>query len=544
MNDDRRIRVLTTWYNNGGVLLINYDQFRSLLAPGRLRSDTYERLLLDPSLVVLDESHRIKNSTSTIATLVKKFKTHRRLCLTGYPLQNNMIEYYNMLKFTFPELIGNPQEFKSTYQIPIESVYADSSLVQRHQAKLKLFELQLITKWVIHRRDASILHRELAGITEYFITCSLTDIQLKLYTKFLEAVQSTSPNILVDLTVLRSICAHPAVFQKVMTHRESSPKGNRRVLKLNQKNQDPLEADDDDLEGLELDEALTVSKYTKENPNYFDWAKEALSSVDFVQDWHLSHKMAIVFAICRLTKERDEKLVIVSHSLATLDFIQMMLITNFMASFRIDGSTVQRDRQGILDRFNDNRGVSILLLSSRAGGIGVNITAASRMILVDLDWNPSYDQQSIGRVYRFGQKKHVHIYHLMTYSTVETVMMAKNKHKLGIASRVVDNKIAAPMMKKDTSTYYQTPKEAPSPPLNSHSVDNVQDDIMRALLDTDDAAIVQLESSSASNLPTRHVSDIDSDLSPDEYQLIRQKAKTALRTAIRQLEIRNRQPQT
>jgi SNF2 family DNA or RNA helicase len=149
IGDNRRVQYVRRWYNDGGIMLMNYDKFRSLLVSAR-RKD-YEVMLLKPSLVILDEAHRIKNAATTLTDRVLKIKTLRRICLTGYPLQNNLNEYYCMIDFAYPGLLGDKVEFQTTFRRPIEAVYADSTNSVRHIARSQLLTLQLLTNSLIQR---------------------------------------------------------------------------------------------------------------------------------------------------------------------------------------------------------------------------------------------------------------------------------------------------------------------------------------------------------------------------------------------------------
>ncbi|KAI8064344.1 SNF2 family N-terminal domain-containing protein [Gongronella butleri] len=543
MSDNKRIRVLETWYNTGGIMLMNYDMFRSMLAPARVRLATYEQLLLSPSMIILDESHRIKNNASQITRTLNRVQTPRRLCLTGYPLQNNMIEFYTMIHFTFPELVGDLASFKQHYQQPIENVFANSEPAVRRLATAKLLELQLLTNWVIQRRDAKILHNELPGISEFFITCRLTPLQLKLYAQFLSEAKTSCNNILVNLTVMRAICTHPAVLDKVLTKRHGDIeqyKTSTRVLgkqssRVASSASDPNDLDDNDLEGLELDEYESIAANITASRA---WASKILDDVDHLQRSIHSFKMATILSICQLASAREEKVVVVSHSIATLDYLRVSFFMQGIVNLRIDGTTPQLERQSILDRFNTEASVKILFLSSRAGGIGVNITGANRMILVDVDWNPSYDQQAIGRIYRFGQTKRVFVYRMMTHTTVEPILMAKNIHKLGLSSRVIDNELISSQHKRDMVMYYQEPKEPTPCQYTESAISQFDDPIMREIMRQDRNGIQSVQTGAdvvRSAAAHEHVA-----LDDMQIRQIRKGSKELLLQAIEKLTRRNR----
>lgn len=100
---------------------------------------------------------------------------------------------------------------------------------------------------------------------------------------------------------------------------------------------------------------------------------------------------------------------------------------------RIDGTTPGSERQTIVDRFQNDDSFGVMLLSAKAAAIGINLTSANRVVLVDQDWNPLYDEQSIGRVFRYGQKKPVFVYRLITASTIEERIFSQSIHKRSIS---------------------------------------------------------------------------------------------------------------
>lgn len=135
-------------------MLMNYDLFRALLCTTNSNDQTnFYHLLVNPGpdVVVLDEAHRIKNSSSLLAAHVNRIRTRTRICMTGYPLQNRLLEYYYMINFIAPGLLGSTGRFKTHFSMYIDRCYADSSLHVKEQAAFKLYVLQLLTNHVTHR---------------------------------------------------------------------------------------------------------------------------------------------------------------------------------------------------------------------------------------------------------------------------------------------------------------------------------------------------------------------------------------------------------
>lgn len=141
-------------------MLINYDRFRSVLnTPNANDKEEYYRCLVNPGpdIVVLDEAHRIKNLTSSLSYHVNRIRTRSRICMTGYPLQNHLAEYYCMINFIAPGLFGSREDFKAAFGLYIEKCYADSTKTIKQQAAFKLYVLQLVTSHVSHRYTGSFI---------------------------------------------------------------------------------------------------------------------------------------------------------------------------------------------------------------------------------------------------------------------------------------------------------------------------------------------------------------------------------------------------
>ncbi|CAO3593304.1 unnamed protein product [Absidia cylindrospora] len=519
VHEDRRVQYIRKWYNDGGIMLMSYDQFRNLLTS--VRQVDYEDMLLKPSVVILDEAHRIKTPTASVTKCVNMIQTPRRICLTGYPLQNNLAEYYCMIDFIYPGLLVDEQSFKRDFKKPIESIYADSSASDKQRARKQLLHLQLLTGDVIQRKDATILNQELPGKTEYLLSCRLTPMQYSIYLKLLELCRSGSTPVLLSLMLFRCLCNHPAIFKEALMK-------NAKNSGMYNHTSNTAALSDTDAEVNDQDEYATVNKFAKKEMR--DWKNYGDVDNTDIDNWNQSHKIRMILSISRLCKGRKEKLVIVSHSIVSLNFIQTMLSVNGFAVARIDGSTPQGERQPIIDRFNDLESSEIMLLSAKAGGIGVNITGANRMILVDSDWNPSHDEQSIGRIYRFGQTKHIFIYRLLSYSTVESIILTQGAHKQGISNRVLDNKASKLVMEKELRQYYRPPEENPASRIKNKLLNKMNDPVLKEALQTQASSVVEV--GRMSNLGYNNGGALDRvELTPSTLKEVQISTVTMLRNA-------------
>lgn len=488
-NNDRtstsRLAILEQWYTNGGVLLLSYDLFRNLCYPhsstpylqGEL--DRMRHLLLNPgaSITIADEGHTIKNAEAKISIAVSKIETTARVILTGYPLQNRLEEYWCMVDFVWPNYLGDLQTFKHNYIRPIQGgLYPDSSSTDKKISSKKLKVLTELIKHFVMRRDQSILRATLPKKVEFVISCKLTPMQYDLYQQYLAVAERGQNGILTVNHVFGVICNHPAIFRSVSgsvkekvrnymiqsasTTAPSVPVGENSLIPAGEDvaiTGDDVDAainleNEDEVGTLAIERAISLSQQaTKE----IDWSKIMTSNVVSVAN---SFKMKILIDILVECKRIKEKVLVYSRSIPTLDFVEHLL--NTMGSFRflrMDGQTAVSDRQGMINHFNAKE-YDLFLVSSGSGSQGINLVSANRVVIIDVGWNPSIDEQSVARAFRYGQTRKVFVYRLQTHGTFESKVYKNNLQKLSLANRVVDKKnIAKNFTKQELNAYFEPP---------------------------------------------------------------------------------------
>ncbi|CAG8488898.1 33021_t:CDS:10 [Gigaspora margarita] len=171
-----------------------------------------------------------------------------------------------------------------------------------------------------------------------------------------------------------------------------------------------------------------------------------------------SSKMQILKEIIFKCEQIGDKVIIFSKSIPTLNYIERMILKRD-TYIRIDGETQTKERQRSIDNFNKSKLWKVALISIKTGGLGVNMYGANRVILVDGEWNPSFAEQAIGRVYRYNQKKSVFVYRFITNGTFEDKLFIRNIHKMGLSLRVVDQRNLSSMLSKQdvNSDFYMVP---------------------------------------------------------------------------------------
>ncbi|MCO5600743.1 hypothetical protein L7F22_054858 [Adiantum nelumboides] len=372
-----------------------------------------------PGLLVCDEAHRNKTISALLA-----LNCPRRVLLTGTPVQNDLNEFYAMVDFANPNLLGPLSAFKRLYTEPIElSRDREASDEQKQVGQARFLELQGRTKFCILRRTAAINKRYLPAKTEYLVFCRLQPVQVSLYETFVRSqfvtklflTETSAANVLTAIGILRKLCNHP-----------------RLVV--------------DDISKKGLESSLQHCSYTEDfAPVQSDEGSASPLSVLTQYAASLSGKLDCLCALLSATFETAStdpagKVVVVSNFTQTLNFVQGLCEHKGWKWLRLDGATLVADRQTLVDRFNSGfGGERVFLLSSKAGGMGLNLVGANRLILFDPDWNPATDAQAMARIWREGQRKAVIIYRLFATGSIEEKIYQRQMVKGEIAATVEDN---------------------------------------------------------------------------------------------------------
>eukprot|EP01117_Protostelium_nocturnum_P006837 TRINITY_DN2452_c0_g1_i6.p1 TRINITY_DN2452_c0_g1~~TRINITY_DN2452_c0_g1_i6.p1 ORF type:complete len:720 (+),score=127.22 TRINITY_DN2452_c0_g1_i6:2456-4615(+) len=399
----------------------------------------YKNFLCDPGadLVVVDEGHKISNPSSNITESLKSIKTTKRVVLTGYPLQNRLGEYWCMVDFIRPNYFGTLHEFRQMFENPIANgLCIDSRPADVQLAKRRMYVLTRLLKPFFKRRDFSCLRDSLPTKHEFVIGTCLSTIQKKLYLAFLEYRMNyfkSEPHA--------ELLAAQHIFLKIINH----PDVLRNSIQKNKCLNEDLQNEQSNIpiiseEGVIEEESIVGID--------FSWAEELMKGYER-GDLSNGPKLFILLQIIRFCREEGEKILIFSQSVQTLNVIQQFINDQnnichsgeILHYFRIDGGTPLIERQRQIDAFNSkNSRESVFLLSTKAGGLGINLTAANRVVLFDSSWNPSHDVESIYRAYRFGQTKEVHIYRLISGGTIESRIYDRQIIKQGLFRNVIDEK--------------------------------------------------------------------------------------------------------
>eukprot|EP00833_Pecoramyces_ruminatium_P018797 jgi/Orpsp1_1/1192829/evm.model.d7180000096201.1 len=487
----KRLNTLKKWYDEGGILLLSYSNYRSCLS---IKNDNNLSQLYKfyfqnpgPSIIVADEGHNIKNRESAISVMLKKSKTPFRIALTGTPLQNNLEEYWCMIDFVIPGIIGDINYFRSNYSHPIENgMHRDCSELDRTLASSTMKVLTEYLKPFVLRRDESVLHKYLPPKTEYILGLTLSDFQYDLYTNYIKIHVFGNAEVLIHQARIISILNHPIIFKKLIVNHI---KEQRNLLnKLNKDNKLSIPSDnnginsntveDNDVKVINDDDNdddtninnnnLTTDEITETDEELieksrFHWINPIFNKYSDIDNVKYSQKMKILKKIIEFCKEKQSKVLIFTEYVFTFDYIHQKLLKNMNIKFKIlDSKIPSYKRQEIINEFNESNEYTVFLATIRVSGLGYNLITANRVVLLDMGWNPTLDNQAISRTYRYGQKKPVFVYRFYGFQTLEESLFKTNIKKIVLSKRTIDIKKAESRFdKKELKYYFTIPEKNP-----------------------------------------------------------------------------------
>uniref|UniRef100_A0A7R9UX16 Uncharacterized protein n=1 Tax=Diacronema lutheri TaxID=2081491 RepID=A0A7R9UX16_DIALT len=334
--------------------------------------------------LIVDEGHRLKNLNCQLIQRLKSLNSANRLLLSGTPLQNNLKELWSLLNFLLPDIFDDLESFQSWFDFDVTGDEGSQQILKREEEAQVVTKLHLILRPFLLRRLKADVDLSIPPKHEYILYCELTQQQRDVYVAVLERELVTAKgslrlqNVLMQL---RNVCNHPYLFDW-----PTDEQGEEQI-----------------------DERIVSS----------------------------SAKMVLLDRIMtRLRAEGGHQTLIFSQMTTQLDILQDYCTLRGFSFERLDGSVTNVERLEAMERFNKG-GVDVFLLSTRAGGLGINLVAADTCIIYDSDWNPHADLQAQDRCHRIGQKEVVLIFRLTTTDTVEEQVLKAAKDKLKLEQLVI-----------------------------------------------------------------------------------------------------------
>ncbi|TKR87773.1 hypothetical protein L596_012122 [Steinernema carpocapsae] len=380
----------------------------------------------DINYIVYDEGHMLKSCSTARYQTLMKVKGKKKLLLTGTPLQNNLCELISLMYFTMPKFFSryceDINQLLKQFQVKQQSARGDNPTAIYEKSTIDQAKA-ILAPFVLRRLKANVLDT-LPKKLENLVKVEMTDIQKDMYrTRVLDLrlqKKSGDYSSAGGLMQLRQIANHPLMTRRLY--------------------------DEEKLEKIAKILCLKEREYLKKKPEHV--AEDLSFSSDFqihqlclkfrsISHFQLEPEESLCSGKCEKMdrilpeiKNRGEKVLIFSQFTSLLDILEVYLNVHGHRFCRLDGATPVMERQELINEFNSNPDIFVFLLSTRAGGMGINLTAANNIILHDIDFNPYNDKQAEDRCHRMGQKRNVNIYRFITRGTIEEGMFAAAKQKL------------------------------------------------------------------------------------------------------------------
>ncbi|KAI1278725.1 putative actin-dependent regulator protein [Halotydeus destructor] len=418
------------------VLLTTYNMLQSAEDKVLFKKTSFE-------YSVFDEAHMLKNMNSTRYEQLMRVRTKRRLLLTGTPLQNNLLELMSLLIFTVPEMFDNKTDH-------VKKLFSSDKRDSDEKTKLEKDRIDLakkiMTPFILRRLKKDVL-TQLPKKDIEIRSCQMTGTQEKKYMSLIKKYTkdiNTSGVIEEDefedgsievkrgagmLMNLRKAANHPLLLRTLYTDAKL-----RKLSKLILK--EPEYATDGNsqyiFEDMQLHSDFDMHTLCCKYPSL---SEHKLSDELLVQ----SGKFEVLDELLPSLKEKKERVLIFSQFTMILDILVEYLRIRGHEYCRLDGATKVSERLDLIDQFNkEDSNLFVFLLSTKAGGMGINLTSANQVIIHDIDFNPYNDKQAEDRCHRIGQTKDVKIIKLISENTVEEGMLKIADEKLKLAEDLCD----------------------------------------------------------------------------------------------------------
>jgi SNF2 family DNA or RNA helicase len=340
---------------------------------GTLRSDIKTFVEMPLDYVVLDESQAIKNPASKVTKAAALLKAKHRLCLSGTPLQNNTFDIFAQMNFLNPGMLGTMEFFRQEFAIPIDK------FGEREQKE----HLKKILYPFILRRTKEQVAKDLPDKTEMVLFCEMETEQRRIYDAYRNDFRSRILGTIDEQGIQKS---QLTILQGLM--------------KLRQICDSPAILNE-------------TEKFENHSIKLEELAREINENIG------------------------DHKALIFSQFLGMLALIREKLETSGIKYEYFDGSTSAPDREKAIQNFQNNDETRVFLISLKAGGVGLNLTAADYVYIVDPWWNPAVEQQAIDRTHRIGQTKNIFAYRMICKDTIEDKIMQLQERKRLLAKELI-----------------------------------------------------------------------------------------------------------
>ncbi|KAK6252921.1 hypothetical protein QUC31_014641 [Theobroma cacao] len=437
--------------NGVEVLVTSFDTFR---IHGNVLSE------IKWEIVIIDEAHRLKNEKSKLYTACLEIKTRRRIGLTGTIMQNKIMELFNLFDWVAPGSLGTREHFREFYDEPLKhgqrSTAPERFVWVADQRKQHL--VAVLRKYMLRRTKEETIGHLMLGKEDNVVFCAMSELQRRIYRRMLQL-----PDIQCLINKdLRCSCGSP--LTQVECCRRIVPDG----IIWPYLHRDSLEGCDSCPFCLVLPCLVKLQQISNHleliKPNPRDEPVKQRKDAEFasavfgpdidmvggnapsesfigLSDTRHCGKMRALDNLMASWALKGDKILLFSYSVRMLDILEKFLIRKGYCFSRLDGSTPTNMRQSLVDEFNSSPSKQVFLISTRAGGLGLNLVGANRVVIFDPNWNPAQDLQAQDRSFRFGQRRHVVVFRLLAAGSLEELVYSRQVYKQQLSNIAVSGKM-------------------------------------------------------------------------------------------------------
>lgn len=384
---------------------------------------------LRPYVLVLDEGQKVKNSNAIVSTVISKIPANFRLLLSGTPVQNNLQELVNILQVVLPKLFdsGNAEIIKKVFNVKSKTSAAshDSLLYEKHTTRARA----LLAPFILQRKKAQVI--ELPKKTRRVIYCKMTETQRAAYEEatHFDVYDMDKDERKERLMALRKLSNHamyaagPTFFSEETMKRIADHVARSKITLYRGYR-------------LVLEDLQVLSNYEVQSLclRHDGLNKYALSNDEWMPG---SGKVAKLIELLTEFRKDGSRTLLFSQFTMNLDILEWVLNTLAIKFVRFDGGVKTADRLDLIDKFYAETDIEVFLLSTGAGGAGINLACANKVIIFDSGFNPQEDVQAENRAHRLGQTRPVEVIRFVTEDTIDVGI-----HRLGLAKLALERKVA------------------------------------------------------------------------------------------------------
>ncbi|KAK6120681.1 hypothetical protein DH2020_045579 [Rehmannia glutinosa] len=386
------------------ILITSFDTYR---IQGNILSD------IQWEIVIIDEAHRLKNEKSKLYTACLKIRTLKRYGLTGTIMQNKIMELFNLFDLVIPGRLGTREHFREFYDEPLKHGQRSSAPQRFVQVadERKQHLVSVLQKYMLRRTKEETIGHLMMGKEDNVVFCAMSEMQKRVYQRTLQL-----PDIQCLVNKDRP-CSCGSPLKQVECCKRTVPNG------------------------------IIWPYLHRDNPEGCDSCPFCLVLPCLVKLQQLSNHLELIKPNSKDDQEKQKgmqnllPLYLNVFSSRMLDILEKFIIRKGYSFARLDGSTPTSLRQSLVDDFNSSPSKQVFLISTRAGGLGLNLVSANRVVIFDPNWNPAQDLQAQDRSFRFGQKRHVTVFRLLAAGSLEELIYTRQVYKQQLSNIAVAGKM-------------------------------------------------------------------------------------------------------